>query len=49
MFNRTEQFVWGMATMALVALKFKVIIYSFELMSNYIHIILSATGEVSRG
>ena len=46
LFNRVEQFVWGMATMALVALKFKVVIYSFELMSNHIHIILSATGEV---
>ena len=34
-----------MTTMALVALKYDVKLYIFELMSNHIHIVLSANGE----
>ncbi len=34
-----------MTAMALVAIKFKVQIYIFELMPNHIHIVLSATGD----
>lgn len=46
LFNTVQEFVFGMATIALVVLKFKLTIYVFELMSNHIHIILSASGDV---
>ena len=46
LFNTVREYVFGMATIALAALKFKLTIYVFELMPNHIHIILSATGEV---
>lgn len=44
LFNHVSQFVYGMATIALVAIKFDVKIYAFELMPNHIHMVLSATG-----
>ena len=45
LFNNRAQFRYGMATMALVAIKFDVRIISFELMPNHIHIILNADGD----
>lgn len=44
LFHTVAQYALGMATIALITLKFDVQIYVFELMPNHIHIILSATG-----
>ena len=46
LFNTVQEFAWGMTTMALVASKYNVTIYVFELMDNHLHILLSALGSV---
>ena len=45
LFNRTEQFIYGMSTLGLMTLKFPIRIYSFILMPNHIHLVLSGTGS----
>lgn len=45
LFNRTEQFVYGMATIGLMCLKFDIKIYAFTLMPNHIHLVLSGNGK----
>ena len=45
LFHNDEEFSMGMTAIALVAIKFNVQIYVFELMPNHIHIVLSATGN----
>ncbi len=44
LFHTIEQYVQGMAGIALLSIKFGVTIYAFELMPNHIHILLSGTG-----
>ena len=44
LFDTIRQYIMGMATIALLTLKFNIKIYAFELMPNHLHIILSATG-----
>ena len=45
LFRTKEEYAMGMTAIALVAIRFKVQIYVFELMPNHIHIVLSATGN----
>ena len=45
LFRNEDEFARGMTAIALVALKYGVQIYIFELMPNHIHLILSATGD----
>ena len=45
LFRRNEQFVYGMATVGLMHLKFNLGIHAFTLMPNHIHIVLSGTGS----
>lgn len=45
LFYNDKEFAMGMTAIALVAIKFSVQIYVFELMPNHIHIVLSATGD----
>ncbi len=45
LFNNDSQYRKGMAAIALSHIKFKVKVYTFELMPNHVHLILSGTGE----
>lgn len=45
LFHRNDQFVYGMATIGLMHLKFGLRIYAFTLMPNHIHIVLCGTGN----
>lgn len=45
LFHTREQYAFGMATVALMTLKFGIKICSFELMPNHIHMVLTATGQ----
>ena len=45
LFHTREQFVFGMATIALTATMFYVAIYAFVLMPNHIHLLIHASGE----
>lgn len=45
LFHSAAQFAFCVAGIALLTLKYGVQIYAFEVMSNHIHIVLSATGE----
>ena len=45
LFNRAEQFVYGVITFGLMQLKFGIRIYAYTLMPNHIHLVLSGTGN----
>ena len=45
LFHSKEEFVFGMNTVALCFLLYKVRIVRFELMGNHVHIVLEGTGE----
>lgn len=45
LFHSRDQYVFGMATMALVATMFDIGIYAFVLMPNHIHLLIHASGE----
>lgn len=44
LFHTTSQYAYGMIVMGLLTLLFDVKIYSFSLMPNHVHIVLSGTG-----
>ena len=45
LFHTPEQYAFGMATVALMTLKFGVKVCSFELMPNHVHMLLTGTGQ----
>lgn len=45
LFNTVSQYVYGMIVVGLLTLRYNIKIYSFSLMSNHIHILLSGTGR----
>jgi hypothetical protein len=45
LFHTAEQYAFGMATIALMTLKFGVKVCSFELMPNHVHMLLTGTGQ----
>lgn len=45
LFHTREQYAFGMATVALMTLKFGIKICSFELMPNHVHMLLTGTGQ----
>ena len=47
LFNTTSQYAYGMILIGLLTLRFDIRIYSFALMRNHVHILLSGTGEQS--
>lgn len=45
LFNRESQYVSAMTSLALMTIKYNIVIYGFVLMPNHVHILLSGTGE----
>jgi len=45
LFHTTEQYAYGMTVIGLLSLQADIIIYSFSLMSNHVHILLSGNGN----
>ena len=45
LFNNVAQYAYGMIVIGLLTLKYDVVVYSFSLMPNHIHIIMSGTGN----
>ena len=44
LFNTTAQYAFGMTLIGLISLRFGLVIYSFSLMPNHLHVLLSGTG-----
>lgn len=45
LFHTPEQYAFGVASIALTTIKFKVRVFAYELMPNHIHLILGGTGQ----
>ena len=45
LFNNEYQYVSAMTSLAIMTIKFNIVIYGFALMPNHVHVLLSGTGE----
>jgi len=45
LFHKTSHFAFVVNTLAIIAVKFDVIIYAYEIMPNHIHLLVSCTGN----